>query len=70
MSSACAFGAAKEQLERFLPYVPSTRSLHGLIDKLGPMARKTLEAAPCPTGEVLVIQLDGRGLFEDHGRGA
>jgi hypothetical protein len=33
-----------------------------LIDKLGPAAKKALEAAPCPTGDILIVQLDGRGL--------
>lgn len=62
MSSMCAFEAAKEQLERFFGYVPSTRALHGLVDQLGPIAGKVLEEAPCPEGDVLVFQLDGRGL--------
>lgn len=62
MSSICAFEAAKEQLERFLGYVPSTRALHGLVDRLGPVAGQVLEDAPCPQGDVIIVQLDGRGL--------
>lgn len=62
MSSICAFEAAKEQLERFFGYVPSTRALHGLVDRLGPLAGQVLEKAPCPDGDVIIVQLDGRGL--------
>lgn len=57
-----AFEPAKEQLERFLPYVPSTRGLQGLVDRLGPLAGEVIEEAPCPSGDVLVVQFDGRGL--------
>lgn len=62
MASVCAFEPAKNQLERFLGYVPSTRALQGLVDRLGPAAEEVLEQAPCPPGDVLVVQLDGRGL--------
>lgn len=62
MSSRCAFETAKEQLERFLGYVPSTRAMHGIVDRIGPVARRILEDAPCPEGDVLIVQLDGRGL--------
>jgi len=62
MTSMCAFEPAKRQLERFLGYVPSTRTLQGLVDRLGPMAGQILEEAECPRGDVLVVQFDGRGL--------
>lgn len=62
MCSVAAFEPAKEQLERFLGYVPSTRGLHGLVDRLGPMASGVLEEAPCPDGDVVVVQFDGRGV--------
>ena len=62
MTSMCAFEPAKRQLERFLGYVPSTRTLQGLVDRLGPMAGQILGEAECPTGDVLVVQFDGRGL--------
>lgn len=60
--SRTAFEPAKEQLERFLPYVPSTRGLQGIVDRLGPMAGEVIEEGPCPEGDVLVVQFDGRGL--------
>lgn len=57
-----AFEPAKKQLERFLPYVPSTRGLQGIVDRLGPTAGEVIEEAACPRGDVLVVQFDGRGL--------
>jgi hypothetical protein len=62
MSSICAFSAAKAQLERCYGYVPSTRAMQGLVDRFGPLAGQLLDEAPCPSGDVVIVQLDGRGL--------
>lgn len=60
-ASQMPFETAKEQLERFFAYVPSKRSLMGIADKIGPVAQKVLSSAQCPEGDVIVVQLDGRG---------
>lgn len=60
-TSQMPFERAKEQLERFFAYVPSKRSLMGIADKIGPIANRVLSSADCPQGDVLVVQLDGRG---------
>jgi len=51
-----------EVMERFVGYVPSTRSILGFIDKLGPLAAEAWTDVPLADGEVVMIQADGRGL--------
>lgn len=62
MCSLTAFESAKQQLERYFPYVPSTRALQGIVDRLGPLGGEVIDEAECPAGDVLVVQFDGRGL--------
>ena len=61
-ASQMPFDTAKEQLERFIPYVPSKRSLLGIVDALAPHAQAVKDSQRCPTGDVIVVQFDGRGM--------
>lgn len=58
-----AFGAARETFRLVHEWAPSTRSILRMIDAVGEHARPFLEQAPAPEddGEILVIQVDGRG---------
>jgi hypothetical protein len=62
MASQMPFDSAKAQLERLLPYVPSKRSLMGMADRLAPLALEVLKARDLPSGELIFVQFDGRGL--------
>lgn len=56
-----AYAQAQEVLRLFRRYVPSTRSICGIIDLIGNHAEGVLDDVPCKGGEVAVIQCDGRG---------
>lgn len=62
MSSRMPFDTASSVLRKFLGYAPSKRSLQGLIDLIGPLARDCLDQAPCPRGDILLVMVDCRGL--------
>lgn len=68
------FEATKEVIEMFGNYAPSTRSMHGIIDRLGPQASRYMEDLPAPDddGEILVIEDDAKGAPhmspEEHAR--
>jgi hypothetical protein len=61
LTTRMAYGQAKEVMEYFRPYVPSQRSICGVIDMLGPHAEGVLDQLECEAGEVVEIQVDGRG---------
>jgi hypothetical protein len=52
----------REVLHKFRPYVPSPRSICGIIDLVGAHAQPVLEDLPCEGGEVVMIQVDARGM--------
>jgi len=58
-----AFAETGRVLRAFLGYVPSPRSMLGIIDFLGPYVRPFFEslAPPDDDGEILVLLVDGRG---------
>lgn len=62
LSTRMPYEQVCEVLGRFYAYVPSKRSICGLIDLLGPHAALELEDLECQPAEVVVIQVDGRGL--------
>lgn len=57
------FAEVASTLKRFWGWAPSTKALLDMVDKVGPLARRFLEAQPAPDddGEILVLQVDGRG---------
>ena len=57
------FDTALEVLRSLGGYVPSKRSALGIADQLGPQASAFLDEMPVPEddGEILVIQVDGKG---------
>jgi hypothetical protein len=52
----------REVLKLFRPYIPSGRSICGIIDLLGIHAEGVLDRLECEGGEVVVVQVDGRGM--------
>jgi len=62
MSSRMPFDTASAVLKRFYAYAPSKRSLEGLVDLIGPLARRCLDEASCPRGDFLLAMVDCRGL--------
>ena len=58
-----AFGQARTLFRDFFGWAPSTRAVLRIVDATGAEARPFLEAVPPPEGdgEVLVIQVDGKG---------
>jgi hypothetical protein len=58
-----AFGTARRTFEEFNEWAPSSRATLRMVDALGAEARGFLDAnaVPAEDGEVLVIQVDGRG---------
>jgi len=58
-----AFGQARTLFRDFFGWAPSTRAVLRIVDATGGEAKPFLEAAPPPEndGEVLVIQVDGKG---------
>jgi hypothetical protein len=58
-----AFGNARRLFAEFHEWAPSPRATLRMVDAVGAEARSFLDAAPAPEddGEILVIQVDGRG---------
>ena len=58
-----AFGTARRLFAEFHEWAPSPRATLRMVDAVGAEARSFLDAAPVPDddGEMLVIQVDGRG---------
>jgi hypothetical protein len=58
-----AFAGARTTFEQFCEWAPSPRAVLRMVDAVGAKARSFLEHAPPPDddGEVLVIQVDGKG---------
>ncbi|MFA4974899.1 MAG: hypothetical protein WC683_20035 [bacterium] len=58
-----AFAAARETFAQAYEWMPSPRAVLRMVDAVGEKARAFLEgvAAPVDDGEVLVVQVDGRG---------
>jgi hypothetical protein len=58
-----AFGTARRLFAEFHEWAPSSRATLRMVDAVGAEARGFLDAAAVPVddGEVLVIQVDGRG---------
>lgn len=52
----------REVLSAFRGYSPSTRSIGGLIDNLGPMASDALTQVEIPPCDVILVFADARGL--------
>lgn len=66
MSRLCAqmpFASARQTFAQFCQWMPSPRAVLRMVDAVGAKARAFLEQAPPPKddGEVLVIQVDGKG---------
>lgn len=64
MAARMSFEEAKDVAETFGDYAPSTRSTQGIVDRLGPDATRYMLDLPAPgdDGEVLCIELDGKGI--------
>ncbi len=58
-----AFEPCREIVALFDGYAPSTRSMHGIVDQLGPQAAMFMEDLPAPEddGEILVMESDHKG---------
>lgn len=58
-----AFGSARQLFAQFHGWAPSTRTTLRMVDAVGAEAKRFLDtdAVPEDDGEVLVIQVDGRG---------
>lgn len=58
-----AFETARTTFRSIYEWTPSPRALMRMVDAVGSKARAFLEAAPAPDddGEILVLQVDGRG---------
>ena len=58
-----AFGTARRMFAQFHEWAPSPRAVLRMVDAVGAEARAFLDASAVPAddGEVLVIQVDGRG---------
>src|SRR5690606_26512511 len=58
-----AFASARKTFAQFCCWMPSPRATLRMVDAVGAKARAFLDAAPPPDddGEVLVIQVDGKG---------
>lgn len=58
-----AFASARSTFRGFCEWTPSQRAVLRMVDAVGAEARGFLEAAPPPPddGDILVIQVDGRG---------
>jgi hypothetical protein len=64
LSTRVSFGEANEVAGWFLPVVPSTEVIEGAVLGYGSKTQEWFEQAPAPEedGEVLVIQLDSKGV--------
>jgi hypothetical protein len=58
-----SFQESKDVLSEFDGYAPATRSMHGIVDGLGPLAQRHMEDLPAPAddGEILVVEFDHKG---------
>lgn len=63
LAAQMAFAGARDTFRDFCQWAPSPRAVLRMIDALGGQARTYLESAQAPDedGEVLCIQVDGRG---------
>lgn len=61
LTTRMPYDQAKEVMGHFRPYVPSKRSICGIIDMIGPHAEGVLDELECEAGEVVEIQVDARG---------
>lgn len=63
LCSMLAFATARRTFESFCEWAPSSRAVLRMVDTVGAQARPFIEATPPPEddGEILVIQVDGRG---------
>lgn len=66
MARLCAqmsYAASRDTYRHVLEWSPSPRAVMRMVDAVGDEARRVLEQAPAPDedGEVLVLQVDGRG---------
>jgi hypothetical protein len=63
LGAQMAFASARETFHEFCQWAPSPRAVLRMVDTLGERARTFLEGAPAPDddGDVLCIQVDGRG---------
>jgi|APSaa5957512622_1039677.scaffolds.fasta_scaffold33853_1 hypothetical protein len=57
------FESSHDVMGAFGGYVPATRSMHGIVDGLGPQAAQYMEDLPAPDddGEILVLECDHKG---------
>lgn len=64
LAARMSFEDGKRVTEAFGEYSPATRSIHGIVDLLGPLAVVHMAELPAPTddGEKLFIELDGKGV--------
>lgn len=63
LAAQMAFGVARETYRDVYEWAPSPRALLRMVDAVGSKARAFLEQAPAPEddGDILFIQVDGRG---------
>jgi len=63
LTAQMAFASARETFAQVYEWMPSPRAVLRMVDAVGEKARAFLEsvAAPADDGEVLVVQVDGRG---------
>ncbi len=63
LNARMPFEATKEVMDLFGVYSPATRSMHGIVDLMGPQASAHMRNLPAPhdDGEILVIETDGKG---------
>jgi len=63
LAAKMPFQEARDVLNEFGGYAPSTRAMHGIVDGLGPMAAQFMQALPAPEddGDILVIECDHKG---------
>lgn len=61
LSTRMAYEQVEDVMKMFRPYVPSKRSICGIIDLVGAHAEAILDQTPCESGDTVVIQVDARG---------
>lgn len=63
LAAKMVFDDCPKVMGLFGGYIPSKRAMLGIVDKLGPQASAFLDEMPAPDddGEILVIQVDGKG---------
>ncbi|MGH3515070.1 MAG: UPF0236 family transposase-like protein [Pseudonocardiaceae bacterium] len=64
MAARMSYEEAKEVTEAFGDYAPSTRSMQGIVEKLGPQGAHHMANLPAPEddGDILVVEGDGKGV--------